>query len=417
MFNAINPNVRSAVAFSAKRDVMRNGQQPANSTPSSTHTQPRFGALPLYQGPYNNIHVITDFQDQASNARIQQRFQEVQKFVAQHRPADNLFKRLAHAFTQNKNAAKQTKTLGGFGWDQATRWKKDSHKGILNQNSISDIPLRNIDAASQTLFELAHEPNQDLFVHVTDPGVGSGQETHKRSILVSERHGIHVGPNNGSLGLLAKFLQQKKDPFKVMEIDLDKISQLESLRTGVPKADNGSTFHGRDVFGVAAAAIAGGLAPEALSKKGTIQPVYAAFAQGAKLPTKKGETVAVHANRDNTSGNLVLNLATTPGADTLTLSKPAPKPEPRFAGWGTFMKILPFVEVGLKYGSDRLDRSMQRDEQRRKARERYEKIGSSYREYDRRGQHYRTVTRIKVVDGNGKVLERHERVGRWHRAR
>jgi S-adenosylmethionine hydrolase len=302
---AINPNVRSSVAFSAKRDVMRRGQPIPTQAP-----QPKFGATPLYYGPYNNVHVITDFQDQASNARIYQRFQEVQKFLTQHRPSYNPLQWLANWRDEAKH--KQAQGLKEFEWDESELWQNESQTGLLNHSTISDIPLRNIDSASQTLFELAHEPNRDIFIHVTDPGVGSGKEAHKRSILISENHGVHIGPNNGSLGLLAKFLKNKEEPFEVREIDLEKISRLEGLRTGKEKADNGNTFHGRDVFGVAGAAIASGLSPQSLSKDEPIEPVYSPFSQARHLPVSKGESTFIQANRDNTSGNLVLNVALSP---------------------------------------------------------------------------------------------------------
>lgn len=103
--------------------------------------------------------------------------------------------------------------------------------------------------------------------------------------------------------------------------------------------------------------------------------------------------------------------------DTVSISRKARTENPKFSGWGSvFLKTLPFISAGLEYEKKRIDRSMAEDDRRRKARKRYEEIGRSYKEYDGRG-YYRVVTPIKVIDGNGKVLDRKERVGRWHRDR
>lgn len=287
------PNARANLAFSGKRDVMTNRLAASASV--------KFGRE---QRPVNNIWTLTDFNDQTSNARAYQRFQEVREFVAAHAPVLHQVKQDGIALNAQSRQLKKN-------------FKFNPHnipaKGAVGQPEhidIADIPARNIDYASQALFELAQDPNKDVFIHVTDPGVGSGKKAHERSILVTRNHGVHIGPNNGTLGLLTQFLKRNNEPFKLLEIDLNKTNQLETIRRG--KVDTGSTFHGRDVFAVAAGAIAGGLAPESLatdeSKSKPLEPEVSDYGHLAELPTQLGQTADIRANRDNTAGNLVLNV-------------------------------------------------------------------------------------------------------------
>lgn len=303
------PNARVNLAFSGKRDVMPN--RPASSV------SVKFGRE---QRPTNNIWTLTDFNDQTSNARAYQRFQEVREFVSANAPALTQLKKggiplsaqsrqLTKAFSFNPDKTPATGAVG-----------QPEHI------DIADIPARNIDYASQALFELAQDHNKDVFIHVTDPGVGSGKKAHERSILVTRNHGVHVGPNNGTLGLLTQFLKRNNEPYKLLEIDLSKTNKLEAIRHGkADKVDTGSTFHGRDVFAVAAGAIAGGLTPESLatdeSNLNPIEPVVSDYGHLAELPTQPGQDVDVRANRDNTAGNLVLNAALSQGEFDALLAK------------------------------------------------------------------------------------------------
>lgn len=313
------PNARTALAFSAKRDVMLSGQavQTPSQAPEPTATRLpdipfykplniKFGAQPLYDGPYDAAWVLTDFQDQTSNGRIDARFLKVLRFVDQ--------------------ARKQGRSLPGFEWSSEPRWRGGREPGVLVPKTINDVPLRNIDYAAQSLFELSREPNQDIFVHVTDPGVGSGQKAHERSILVTDHHGVHVGPNNGTLGLLTQFLDTIDEPYHLYEIDQQQVAELERLRPDAVRTAPGKTFHGRDVFGVVAAAIAGGIDPASLatleSVEKSLEPVVPPFGRNSRFP-QVGESVEVLVNRDNTSGNLVLNIPVDQSTERELLSENA----------------------------------------------------------------------------------------------
>jgi S-adenosylmethionine hydrolase len=61
--------------------------------------------------------------------------------------------------------------------------------GFLEIKPIHDIPQRNIDFAAFALNDLALRPNQEIFIHVTDPRVGNGED---RSILVTQNNGIFI---------------------------------------------------------------------------------------------------------------------------------------------------------------------------------------------------------------------------------
>lgn len=79
-----------------------------------------------------------------------------------------------------------------------------------------------------------------VFLAVVDPGVG----TQRRAIAARTPVGYFVGPDNGLLA-----------PAVAMVGGADLIVGLEDERFRLPSA--GATFHGRDVFGPAAAVLAG----------------------------------------------------------------------------------------------------------------------------------------------------------------
>jgi len=82
-----------------------------------------------------------------------------------------------------------------------------------------------------------------VFLAVVDPGVGTG----RRAIAARTRVGFFVGPDNGLLA-----------PAVAMVGGADLIVSLEDERYQLPSP--GATFHGRDVFGPAAAVLASGQA-------------------------------------------------------------------------------------------------------------------------------------------------------------
>ncbi|HSJ27040.1 MAG TPA: SAM-dependent chlorinase/fluorinase [Acidimicrobiia bacterium] len=82
---------------------------------------------------------------------------------------------------------------------------------------------------------------EGVVLAVVDPGVGTG----RRAIAARTQVGIFVGPDNGLLS-----------PAVAMVGGADRIVSIENPEMRIPSA--GETFHGRDVFGPAAALLASG---------------------------------------------------------------------------------------------------------------------------------------------------------------
>lgn len=82
---------------------------------------------------------------------------------------------------------------------------------------------------------------EGVILAVVDPGVG----TNRRAIAARTEVGIFVGPDNGVLS-----------PAVAMVGGADRIVSIENPEMRIPSA--GETFHGRDVFGPAAALLASG---------------------------------------------------------------------------------------------------------------------------------------------------------------
>ncbi|MBY0450044.1 MAG: SAM-dependent chlorinase/fluorinase [Cyanobacteria bacterium] len=257
---------------------------------SNVQATPKFGAIAGYKGPFNTLWLSTDFKDGTSNGAIIRRFRDVQAYASLLTPES-----LPSGFVRDR------------AFDQHEQTAQSA--GFLDIQSLSDIPFKNIDYAGLTLLRLAGgEANKNIYIHVTDPAVGAAEQGNERSILVSQNHGILIGPNNGSLALIAEHLEVTGDRYKLLAIDLEKVRAFEaSRRPGVPLAN---TFHGRDVFAVVAGAIAAGVAPESFAKPESIRPVGNEFAKPVRL-SRRPVPVQIKAVQDNTAGNLKLNVALT----------------------------------------------------------------------------------------------------------
>lgn len=110
-------------------------------------------------------------------------------------------------------------------------------------HGISPQDLRN---ASWQLWSAApHLPFGSIVLAVVDPGVGSS----RRALLVEGQRLFYVAPDNGLLEAALAL-----DPPR-------RIFALEDPRFRLPTVS--STFHGRDVFGPAAAHLSLGVPPEA----------------------------------------------------------------------------------------------------------------------------------------------------------
>lgn len=143
-------------------------------------------------------------------------------------------------------------------------------------------------------FFLAHSwrwfPPGTVHVAVVDPGVGS-----ERAILVAEELGhAFLAPDNGLLGAVLS------EAARVRALDVERFALPARSRT----------FHGRDVFAPAAAALAAGLAPEAAGV-----PLRSWRRMLLPAPVERPEGLAGEVLFADAFGNLITNLRPEPGAE------------------------------------------------------------------------------------------------------
>ena len=159
--------------------------------------------------------------------------------------------------------------------------------GVRFVDVTHEVPAQDVMAAAFTLRQAApHFPEGTVHLVVVDPGVG----TARRAIAARVRlgGGVHgyVGPDNGLLALL---------------VAEDAVVEAVEL----PVGDGASaTFHGRDVFGPAAAALADGAALDALG-----EPAEALTPMHWPLPQADADGVygmVLHVDR---FGNCITNIA------------------------------------------------------------------------------------------------------------
>ncbi len=146
------------------------------------------------------------------------------------------------------------------------------------------IPPQDVERAAYFLaHSTAYFAPGTVHVAVVDPGVGSN-----RRILVAIDSGhVFLAPDNG---LLARVLSAEA-----------RVRELDASRFALPRSSR--TFHGRDVFAPAAAAIAGGLPPFQATRGGDL-----AF-ERLELPRAvvTGESLVAEVLFADRYGNLVLS--------------------------------------------------------------------------------------------------------------
>jgi len=104
-----------------------------------------------------------------------------------------------------------------------------------------DFPRGDIQTAALALMRSIQYLPEGVALAVVDPGVG----TERRAIAARTPWGFFIGPDNGLLA-----------PAVAMVGGADAIVSIEDPRFRLPS--EGETFHGRDVFGPAAAVLASG---------------------------------------------------------------------------------------------------------------------------------------------------------------
>ncbi len=134
-------------------------------------------------------------------------------------------------------------------------------KGVILQRTDArlvdvahDLPRQDVRSAAFWLREvLAYFPPATHLV-VVDPGVG----TDRAAVVVRAGEHLLVGPDNGVLMPAARLLAREDgaDTFDVFEWRYEdgEAPRVSGMRAAEPRAIS-STFHGRDVFAPAAAAV------------------------------------------------------------------------------------------------------------------------------------------------------------------
>jgi S-adenosylmethionine hydrolase len=263
---------------------------PAKKKASSHPSSPQ-GAVRAYQ----NLVVITDFNNDIANAQIEMRFRNVLAWVREESLKRSL---MPEEITLPATAVEATPPA------------------VVH---VADVPYGNIDHAAHALYvcyRALGRSRPNIFIHVTDPGLG---QEDNRSILVTDYGNILIGPDNGSLGLMEAYFQERGIACTLWRLDREKIEDLEQRRMEEPTYHIPRTFHGRDIFAVTAGLLAGGVSPSVLAQeKATEHPRQTEYAQHLQpLPLQMRQSVTAHAFRDNTHGNLKTNLL----ADDLTFDQ------------------------------------------------------------------------------------------------
>lgn len=106
-----------------------------------------------------------------------------------------------------------------------------------------DFPRGDVRAGALALVRAVQYMPEGVVLAVVDPGVG----TERRAICARTPWGHFIGPDNGLLA-----------PAVAMVGGADRIVAIENPELRLPAA--GATFHGRDLFGPAAAVVASGQA-------------------------------------------------------------------------------------------------------------------------------------------------------------
>ena len=117
-------------------------------------------------------------------------------------------------------------------------------RGLLLHDLTHDIPPFDVWAGAYQLdITMPYWPKGTVFVAVVDPGVG----TERGAVVARTRTGQYVvGPDNGLLTLVAE------------HYGIEGVRRIDETRHRLPGSERSHTFHGRDVFSVAAAKLAAG---------------------------------------------------------------------------------------------------------------------------------------------------------------
>ncbi len=153
-----------------------------------------------------------------------------------------------------------------------------------------DVPRHDITAGAFALAQAApHFPDRTIHVVVVDPGVGG----RRQPVIVDDGRQTFVGPDNGVFSLVAP------TPRAVYAITEPQFRRDEAS----------TTFHGRDIFAMAAGRLAAGARPEQAGPRVELEGTLT-LPRAAEQPS--GALVATVVHIDS-FGNLITDV----GADEL----------------------------------------------------------------------------------------------------
>lgn len=151
------------------------------------------------------------------------------------------------------------------------------------------FPRGNIKTAALALTRAIQYLPEGVCLAVVDPGVG----TDRKAIAAQTPWGFFVGPDNGLLS-----------PAVAMVGGADKVVSIENPEARIPSP--GQTFHGRDVFGPAAALLASG--DSEIGELGPEVPGEELIPLLLPLTETEGSTVSGEAWWVDTFGNVQTNI-------------------------------------------------------------------------------------------------------------
>jgi S-adenosylmethionine hydrolase len=165
----------------------------------------------------------------------------------------------------------------------------DGAPGVVIDDVAHDLPSGDVVAAAYALRRYWRlYPEGTIHVVVVDPGVG----TSRRALTLQAEGRFIVCPDNGCASRVLE------DATSWRAVDLSRVQTPEAVRTGRSR-----TFHGRDVFAPAAAALAHGASLEELGASLT-DPLLIP----EPSPTRSGTRVAGVVVAIDRFGNLLTNV-------------------------------------------------------------------------------------------------------------
>jgi S-adenosylmethionine hydrolase len=192
-----------------------------------------------------------------------------------------------------------------------------------------DIPPQDVERARLTVARVWRRfPAGTIHVVVVDPGVGSG----RAALAVASDERFVVGPDNGVLS-----------PALL-------VAGMRAVELPIPRGAS-ATFHGRDVFAPAAAALARGASVDALGQEAT-SPIVHRTPEAVRRPdgSIEGEVILV-----DRFGNAVTNLiARRGGALVIGSTRVALRGTYAEGGPGEAIGVVGstgFIEIAVRDGS------------------------------------------------------------------